>query len=156
MVFDDVDFSNIFVAVGLVPLLVQADEIDGARVSFHLLVLFERHVHFGSHLDGGWRASNASFHSFTSGFKFAGFTSYEARNPVHCSQLVEHRSTNSRHAVSFKLHSAFHVECFDRIHESEDAGGNQVVQIDPFRQLLPHTLSVVFDKRKVTLDQNVS
>ena len=41
-VLDDVDLADILVAVRLVPLLIQADQIDGAGFGLQLLVLFNR------------------------------------------------------------------------------------------------------------------
>lgn len=45
LVFQNVDLSNIFVAIGLVPFLVQRNEIDRASVGFHLIELSDGKAH---------------------------------------------------------------------------------------------------------------
>ena len=155
LVFEDVDLADIFVAVGLVPLLVEADEIHRARFGLELVVFLGRDLQLRRDVGIGRRIAQLDFRLLASRFELARLAADQARHPVHRAEFVEHRSTNTRHAVRFKLHAAAHVERFDRVHQAEHAGGDQVVQIDAVRQLGPHSFGVVSHQRQVTLHERV-
>ena len=80
----------------------------------------------------------------------------QARHPVHRPQLVEHGAADPRDAVGLELDAAAQVERVDRIHQAEDAGGDQVVEIDPLGQALPDPLGVVLDQGQVPLDEPIA
>ena len=80
----------------------------------------------------------------------------QPRHPVHRPQLVEHRAADARHAVGLELHAARQVEGVDGVHQAEDAGRDQVVQLDAFGQPRPDPLAVVLHQRQVHLDQPVA
>ena len=156
LVFEDVDLADIFVAVGLVPLLVEADEIHRTGFRLQAVVFLGRDLQLGGNVRVGGGIAEFHLGLLASGFQLARFAANQSRHPVHRAEFVEHRATNTRHAVSFKLHAALHVERFDRVHQAEHAGGDQVIQIDAVGQLRPDPFGVVADQRQVALHQRVA
>ncbi len=80
----------------------------------------------------------------------------QSRNPVHRPQLIEHRASDSRHAVGFELDASIHIEGIDGVHQAEDAGTDQVVQFHTIGKTLPDPFAVVANQRHVSLDQSIT
>jgi hypothetical protein len=80
----------------------------------------------------------------------------QARDPVHRAQLVENRAADARGAVGFELDAALQVEGVDGVHQAEDAGGHQVVQLDLIGQLDVDPLGVVAHQMEIILHQDVA
>ena len=104
-------------------------------------------------LDVGGRPAVPGFELLAGLFHLGGLGADQARNPVHGPQLVEHGTADPRDAVGLELDAAAQVERVDGVHQAEDAGGDQVVEIDPLGQALPDPLGVVLDQGQVPLDQ---
>ena len=85
-----------------------------------------------------------------------GLGAHEPRDPVHAAELVEHGAADARDAVGFELDAAAHVEGVDGVHEAEDAGGDEVVELDAVGQPRPDALAVVFHERQVVFDEPVA
>jgi hypothetical protein len=79
----------------------------------------------------------------------------QAGDPVHRPQLVEHGAADAGHAVGLELDAAAQVEGVDGVHQAEDPGRDQVVEVDPLGQALPDPLGVVLDQGQVALDEPV-
>ena len=60
------------------------------------------------------------------------------------------------HAIRLKLHAAGQVEGIDGVHQAEDAGRDQVVEVDALGQALPDPFGVVFDQGQIPLDEPVA
>ena len=103
----------------------------------------------------GGRPAVPGFELLAGLFQLGGLAADQARHPVHRPQLVEHGAADARHAVGLELDAALEVEGVDRVHQAEDAGGDQVVEIDAVGQPRPDPLGVVLDQRQVPLDQLV-
>src|SRR5262245_11911152 len=156
VVLENVDLANVLVAVGLVPLLVEADEVHGAGFGLEPFELLGRDLHFFRNLAVGGRPAQFGFRLLAGGFDLAGLAADEARHPVHRAQLVEHRPANARYAIRFELDAAAEIEGFDRVHQAEDAGGDQVIQIHAVGELRPHSFGIITDEWQVFFDQDVA
>ena len=142
-IFDDVDLANIFVAVGLVPLLVQADEIHRTCFRLQLLVLLNGNLHLASDFQvGGW-PPQFRFRFFSSCLELARFAANKSRNPVHRAQLVQHCAANTRYTIRFEFDPTIQVEGFNRVDQAKDPRRNQVVQIDSIGKLRPDSFRVI-------------
>ena len=62
--------------------------------------------------------------------ELAGLAADEPRHPVHRAKLVEHGTTDSRHAVRLELHAPRHIEGVDGVHQPKRAGRDEVVELD--------------------------
>jgi len=81
---------------------------------------------------------------------------YQPRHPVHRPQFVQHRATNSRHAIGLELDPTFQIERVNCIQQAKNAGADKVVQFDAVGQSLPDLFAVVANQRHVAFDQAVS
>ena len=102
------------------------------------------------------RAAEPGFERLHRLVELAGLGADQPRHPVHGPQFVEHGAADARHAVGLELHAARQVEGVDGVHQAEDAGRDQVVQLDAFGQPRPDPLAVVLHQRQVDLDQPVA
>ena len=80
----------------------------------------------------------------------------EPRHPVHGPQFVEHGAADARHTVRLELDAALQVERFDGVHQTKNAGADQVIEVDTFGQAGPDTFGVVSDKGQVEFDELVA
>src|SRR5262245_58894330 len=156
VVLENVDLANVLVAVGLVPLLVEADEVDGAGFGLEALELLGRDLHLLGDLAVGGRPAQFSFRLLAGRFHLAGLAADEARYPVHRAQLVEHRPPDPWYTIRFELDSPSQIEGFDRVHQAEDACRDQVIQVYAVGELRPHTFGIVADQGQVFFDQDVA
>ena len=127
LVLQHVDLANVFIAVGFVPLLIQADQTDGIRVAHHLFGFGNRQFQLVGQFDHRGGSPQFGFECLRGVVDLAGFGSHQTRNPVHRSQFVQHGSSDSRHAIRFKFYAAFHVKRVDGVHQTKHACRNQVV-----------------------------
>jgi hypothetical protein len=156
LVLENVDLAHVLVAVGFVPFLVEADETDGGRVAVHLLEFLDRDAQSHGHFLGARRTAQFGFQPFADFFELGMLAANQARHPVHRAQFVEHRAADARHAIGLELDAALQVEGVDRVHQAEDAGGDQIVEIDAVGQPSPDAFGVIFDQRQITFDQLVT
>ena len=155
-VFEDIDFPDVFVAVGLVPFFVQRDESDGRSVDFHLFEFVDRDPHVIGEFVGRRSATVLGLKKFGRFVEFAGFAADESRDPVHRAQFVEHCASYTWDAVGFEFDPAFHIERIDRIHQAENPGADQVVEFDTFGKLRAKSFAVVANQRCVAFDELIS
>ena len=80
----------------------------------------------------------------------------QARHPVHRPQFVEHGAANTRHAVGLELDAAFEIEGIDGVHQAEDAGTDEIVQIDAVGQPCPDAFRVVFHQRQIAFHELIA
>ncbi len=156
LVFQDVDFADVLVAVRLVPLLVQADQVDGVGVEHHLLEFLDAQTHVLGQFQFGRMTAEFGFQRLVRFAQLAGLGAHQTRHPVHGPQFVQHGTANSRHAIRFELDAASQIEGVDGVHQAEHAGRDQVVQFDAFGQPCPDAFAVVFDQRQVAFDQTIA
>ena len=86
-------------------------------------------------------------------FQLGVLAAHQPRHPIHGAQLVEHGAANARHAIRLELDAAIQIEGVDGVHETEDAGADQVVQIHAIGQPRPDPFRIVLDQRQVQLDE---
>ena len=87
----------------------------------------------------------ASLELFAGLFHLGGLGPHETRNPVHGSQLVEHRSSDARNAIGLELDSPRQGQRrIDCIHQAKNARRDEIVEIHPFGKALPDALGVIY------------
>ena len=110
----------------------------------------------GGHLVGPRRPAERGFERLAGLFHLAGLAAHQPRHPVHRAQLVEHGAADARHAVGLELDAALEVEGVDGVHQAEDAGADEVVEIDAVGQPRPDAFGVVLDQRQIPLDELIA
>ncbi len=155
-VLEDVDLANVLVAVGLVPLLVQADQADRGRVAGHLLVILDGDADPGGQLLGARRPAQRGFERLAHFLELGVLAAHEPGNPVHRPQLVEHGAADARHAIGLELDAAPQVEGLDGVHQAEHAGADEVVEIDALRQASPDSFRVIANQRQIEFNELIA
>jgi hypothetical protein len=79
----------------------------------------------------------------------------EARDPVLRPEFVEDRAADAHAAVRLELDAAAHVEAVDGVHETEETGRAEVVDLDRTRESGKQAFADVANERVVRLDQTV-
>src|SRR5207248_72469 len=83
-------------AVGLVPLLVEADEADGGRVAGDLLEVLDGDAELGGHLLGPRRPAELGLELLARLLELGVLAAHQTRHPVHRAQLVAHGAADAR------------------------------------------------------------
>ncbi len=81
---------------------------------------------------------------------------HEPRHPVHRPQLVEDRAADALGAIRLELHAPIEIERVDRVHQAEQAGGHQVLDVHLAGQPHVHALGRVAHEVEVVLDEAVA
>ena len=159
LVLEDVDLADVLVAVGLVPLLVQAHQVRrrSPRRRAPVDLLDAGSASLAASSSGRGRAAQRGLQlPCAPPPSWLALRPHQPRHPVHRPQLVQHGPADAGHAVRLELHAAGQVERVDRVHQAEHAGGDQVVQLHAVGQPRPDPLGVVLDQRQVAFDEHGS
>src|SRR5690606_25179094 len=103
----------------------------------------------------GRSAAVLLFEALTRGLHLAGSMTDQPRDPVHGAEFVQYRAADARGAVGLELHAATEVVGIDGVHEAEEPGAHEVLDIDLVRQALVDLLGVVADQREELLDEEI-
>jgi hypothetical protein len=77
-------------------------------------------------------------------------------HPVLRPQLVQDGAPDALHGVGLELETALGLELLDRVREPEDAGLDEIGDIDMRRETSTHTTGDVLDQRRVVQHQPVA
>jgi hypothetical protein len=110
-------------------------------------------IHFDTHALGKLklRGSPAELHRQLAGDRIHAFLSlaHIARSPVQLAQAVQDGSLDPMFSVGLKGHIFRGIELFDRVHQSQNTGIHQIVQIHMHRQIFVYANSNRLNKREM-------
>ena len=134
----------------------EADGADGDRVSPKLAELLVVEPDSVGDRVVGRGQPGLGLDRLARALDLAGAVADEARNPIHRAEFIEDRAADSGRAVRLELDLAFEVERVDRVHQPEEPGRHEVLEIHLVGEPRVDAFGVVAHEREEALHEVVA
>ena len=125
------------------------DQADVAQVQHHAAPAVDVHAQLLRRLRIRWDCAAARRQFARRGFHLLVAAAHVARGPVELAQAIEDRALDAVLGVARKDDLFFGIVLAGGVEQAEDAGVNQIVQIDVHRQIFVHADGDGLDQRQM-------
>src|SRR5690606_29008404 len=156
LVLEEVDLSQRLRPLIVLRLVREARDRDRARLADHALVFLERDLEALGHLEVRRRAAQLDLEGLPHLVDAIGLVPDDARHPIERAQLIEDGAANPGRAIGLEFHPPIEIEPIHGVHETEDSGALQIVELAILGQLREEPFGDIADEWQIALDQDVA